>query len=120
VRASVESQGERLRVNADALAGIVRLAGQLRRTNAAKWEVTLEEWQAAVRGVLNAPVPHPDDPAPVAEAIRAAQSAGLRLGNSGEARLWSARVGRHPDSSRAGGFTTTWIPLCGVSRGCMS
>jgi hypothetical protein len=102
VGAAVESQHERLRVNADALAGLLRLADRLRRTNAAKWEVTQARWQAAIRGVLTAPAPLPDDPAPVAGAIRAARSAGLRLGYSGEARLGSAGVGRHPDSSLAG------------------
>jgi hypothetical protein len=100
--AAVVSQRERLRVNADSLAGILCLADQLRRTNAARWGLTLAEWQVALRGILTAPVPHPDDPAVVAEAIRAARSAGLRLGDSGEARLGSASVGRHPDSSLAG------------------
>jgi|SRR5262245_2564148 len=100
--ALLASQRERLRANADALAGLLGLAEQLRRNNATKWRVTPEEWQAAVQGVLTAPVPHPDDPAPVAKAIRAARSAGMRLGDSGEARLGSARVGRQPDSSLAG------------------
>jgi DNA-binding IclR family transcriptional regulator len=97
-----EQQRERLRANGDALAGLLRLAEHLRRANAAKWGVTQEEWQAAVRCVLAAPVPHPDDPVAFAEAIRAARSAGMRLGDSGEARLGSVGVGRHPDSSLAG------------------
>jgi hypothetical protein len=98
----MESRVERLRANSDALAMVVRLAGELRRTNPAKWRVTLTEWQGAVQAILAAPVPHHDDPAAVVDAMCKAQSAGLRLGNSGEARFRSASVGRHPDSSLDG------------------
>ena len=100
--ASVQSEYDRLRANIEALAALLRLAEHLRRTNAGKWETTEVEWQAAVRGVTVAPVPHSDDSASVSQAILAAQSAGRRLGNSGEARFRSASVGRHPDSSQAG------------------
>jgi hypothetical protein len=96
------SQRECLLANADAVAGMLLLADKLRRGNAAKWDLTLSAWQAAVRGILCAPVPHADHPASVVEAIREARSAGLRLGDSGEARLGSVSVGRDPDSSLAG------------------
>jgi len=102
VQATVQPEGDRLRENIDALAVLLRLAEQLRRTNAAKWGITEAEWQAAARRVADAPVPHQSDAAPVSHAIRAAQSAGRRLSNSGEARFGSARVGRDPDSSHAG------------------
>jgi hypothetical protein len=100
--AAVQSEFDRLRANIDAIAALVRLAEQLRRTNARKWGITETEWQAAVQAVASAPLPHPSDSASVPEAIRAAHSAGGRLGNSGEARFGSVSVGRCPDSSRAG------------------
>jgi hypothetical protein len=102
VGVAVQSESDRVRANLDALATLLRLAEQLRRTNAAKWTVTEAEWRSAVRGVAASPEPHPGDAAPVSRAVRAARRAGSRLGNSGEARFGSAGVGRHPDSSRAG------------------
>lgn len=100
--ASVQTDRDRLRASIEALSALLRLAEHLRRTNAAKWEATEAEWQAAVRGVTVAPAPYSDDPTSVSQAILAAQSAGRRLGNSGQARFASASVGRHPDSSQAG------------------
>ena len=102
MRDGEDSQRERFRANVEALSGLLRLADQLRRTNAAKWGATPGGWQAAVRDVLAAPAPAPDDPPAVADAVRAARSAGLRLGDSGSARLASVGVGRPPDSSLAG------------------
>jgi hypothetical protein len=98
----VPSENDRLLANMDALAALLRLAELLRRTNAVKWQVTEAVWRAAVQAVAAAPVPHTNDSASVSRAIRAAQSAGGRLGNSGEARFGSTKVGRHPDSSLDG------------------
>jgi hypothetical protein len=101
VGAIVETENDRLRSSIEALAILLRLAEQLRRTNAAKWEITEAQWQAAVQEAATSTVPNPNDSAYVSEALRAARSACRRLGNSGDARFGSARG---PESV----FTTTW------------
>lgn len=102
VERAIESYRDRLRANLAALANLLLLAEGLRRANSDKWVSTLAEWQRAVREISLSPVPHLDDPAKLNQAILAAQSAGRRLGNSGEARFGSASVGRQPDSSLDG------------------
>jgi hypothetical protein len=89
-------------VNIDALTTLIGLAEHLWRTNAVKWAITEAEWRTAILGIAAATVPPPDDTSSVSRAIRRAQSAGRRLGNSGEARFGSAGMRRNPDSSWAG------------------
>jgi hypothetical protein len=98
--ASTEQQ--RLRANIESLVRLLALADRLRRTNAAKWKLSREDWLAAVQGALNAPESRPSDRETVAEAIRLTHKAVRRLANSGEARLCSLITSRHPDSSLEG------------------
>jgi hypothetical protein len=98
----VQTERDRVRANIDALAPLLQLAPRLRRTNIAKWGLTLKDWQDAVQAVLNAPEARPADTAQVAAAIRLAHGVVRRLADSGAARLASLITGRHPDTSNDG------------------
>jgi hypothetical protein len=93
---------ERVKANADALAAMLGLAGDLRRRNLAKLSFTADDWNAAISRVLEASEARPGDDAATADAIHRAHKVARRLGASGEARFASWSVGRDPESSYEG------------------
>jgi phosphatidylserine/phosphatidylglycerophosphate/cardiolipin synthase-like enzyme len=102
VTAVIESKHQHLCASIDGIGRLLALAADLRRTNAAKWGLSLRDWLASVKEVLTNFENREGDSLQIVEAVRAARSAVRRLANSGEARFDSASVGRDPDSSNSG------------------